>query len=121
MGSQGITGLTLLQDLAEVLAVAGAIPAAEAELVLALPDSQLGALRHLLHNLRLQLAQLCLLPRQPLRLAADAVGVHDQGTPHCPAEGTASRAKPAPEPRGDPGWHSQTCSQGWRGTVPAHR
>lgn len=120
-GSGGSAGLTLLQDLAEVLAVAGAVPAAEAKLVLALPDPQLGALGHLLHNLRFQLAQLRLLPRQPLRLAADAVGVHDQGAPHCPAGGTASRAKPAPKPgRGrvaQPVLHSEM--EWGHGAVPA--
>lgn len=77
--------LTLLQYFSEVLVVAGAVPAAEAELVLALAHAQLGALGDLVDDLGLALAQLRLLARQALRLPANAVGVHDQGAPHGPA------------------------------------
>ena len=76
--------LTLLQDFAKVLVLAGAIPAAKTKLVLAFPYAQLGALGDLVDDLWLSLAQLCLFAGQPFGLPADAVGVHDQRTPHCP-------------------------------------
>lgn len=76
--------LTLLEYFAKVLVVAGAVPPAGPELILALPDAQPGSFGHLTDNLRLSLAQLSLLPRQTLRLSADTVGIHHQRTAHCP-------------------------------------
>lgn len=77
--------LTLLQYFSKVLVVAGAVPPAVPELVLALPDAQSGPFGHFADDLRLVLAQLGLLPGQPPRLPADAVRVHDQRTAHSPA------------------------------------
>lgn len=79
--------LTLLQYFAKVLVVAGAVPPAVPELVLALPDAQPGAFGHLADNLWLGLAELRLLPRQALCLSAYAVGVHHQRTADRPAGG----------------------------------
>lgn len=78
--------LTLLQYFAKVLVVASAVPPAVPELVLALPDAKPGSFGHLADDLRLSLAQLGLLPRQTLRLPADAVGVHHQWTAHRPGK-----------------------------------
>lgn len=78
--------LTLLQDFAKVLVVAGAVPPAVPELVLALPDTQPGPFGHLADNLWLSLAQFSLLPRQTLRLPANAVGVHHQWAAHRPGK-----------------------------------
>ena len=66
--------------------MAGAVPPAVPELVLALSDPQPGAFGHLTDDLRLSLAQLRLLPRQALCLPANTVGVHDQWAAHCPAK-----------------------------------
>lgn len=82
--------LTLLEDFAKVLVLAGTVPAAKAELVLAFPHAQLGALGYFVDDLRLCLAELGLLARQTFGLPADAVRVHDQGTPHCPETNKAS-------------------------------
>lgn len=74
--------------------MAGAVPPAVPELVLALPDSQSGPFGHFADDLRLVLAQLGLLPGQPPRLPADAIRVHDQRTAHGPArEGQQSEHK----------------------------
>lgn len=83
--------LTLLQYFAKVLVVAGAVPPAVPELVLALPDAQPGSFGHLADDLRLGLAQLGLLPRQALCLPANAVGVHDQRTAHRPGKAEVPR------------------------------
>ena len=77
----------MLQHLPKVLVVAGAVPAAVAELELALADPQPRAPGNLTHDLGLRLAQLSLLARQPLGLPADAVGVHDQRAAHRPGGG----------------------------------
>lgn len=82
--------LTLLEDFAKVLVLAGTVPASKAELVLAFAHAQLGALGHFVDDLRLGLAQFGLLARQTFGLPADAVRVHDQGTPHCPETNKAS-------------------------------
>lgn len=76
--------LTLLQYFAKVFVVASAVPPTVPELVLALPDAQPRPFGHLTDNLWLSLAQLSLLPRQTLRLPANAVRVHHQRTAHCP-------------------------------------
>lgn len=78
------SSLTLLQYFSKILVVARAVPSAVSELVLALPDAQPGPFSHFADNLRLSLAQLSLLPRQTLRLPANAVGVHHQRTAHRP-------------------------------------
>ena len=70
--------LTLLQNLAQAPALVGAVPAVVAKLVLALPHAQTGALDHLLHDLRLGLAQLGVFAPQAPGLPADAVVVHHQ-------------------------------------------
>lgn len=77
---------TLLKYFAKVFIVAGAVPAPVPELVLALPDAEPGPFGHFTDNFWLGLAQLSLLPRQTFRLPADAVGIHDQRTAHCPAK-----------------------------------
>lgn len=56
----------------------GAVPAVVAKLMLALPHAHAGSLDHLLHDLRLRLAQLSVLGPQASSLPADAVVVHDQ-------------------------------------------
>ncbi len=55
--------LTLLEDFAKVLVLAGTVPASKAELVLAFAHAQLGTLGHFVDNLRLGLAQFGLLAR----------------------------------------------------------
>lgn len=82
--------LTLLEDFAKVLVLAGTVPASKAELVLAFAHTQLGALCNFVDDLRLGLAQFGLLACQTFGLPADAVWVHDQGTPHCPETNKAS-------------------------------
>lgn len=76
--------LTLLKYFPKVFVVAGAVPPAVPELVLALPDAQPSSFGHLVDDLGLSLAQLSLFPRQALCLPANAVGVHDQWTAHRP-------------------------------------
>lgn len=76
--------LTLLQYFAKVLVMAGAVPPAVPELILALPDAQPGSFGNLTDDLWLSLAQLSLLPCQTLCLSANTVGVHHQRTAHCP-------------------------------------
>lgn len=78
--------LTLLQYFAEVLVVTRAVPPPVPELVLALPDAQLGSFGYLTDNLWLSLAQLSLLTRQTFRLPAYAVRVHHQRTAHRPTK-----------------------------------
>lgn len=80
------TSLTLLQYFAKVLVLAGAVPPAVPELVLALPDAEPRSFGHLADYLRLSLAELGLLPRQTLCLSANAVGVHHQRTADRPGE-----------------------------------
>ena len=73
--------LTALHDAAEdgvVSVERAAVPAVVAKLVLALPHAQTGALDHLLHDLRLGLAQLGVFAPQAPGLPADAVVVHHQ-------------------------------------------
>ncbi len=55
--------LTLLEDFAKVLVLAGTVPASKAELVLAFAHAQLGTLGHFVDDLRLGLAQFGLLAR----------------------------------------------------------
>lgn len=76
----------MLQDLSEILVVTGAVPPPGPELVLALPHRHLGALGHLVNDLRFRLAQLGLFASQALGFPADAVGVHHQGAANCPAK-----------------------------------
>lgn len=85
---KGITELllTLLQYFSEILVVAGAVPSAVPELVLALPHAQPGPFSHLSDDLRLSLAQFGLFPGQALRLPANGVGVHHQRAAHRPGK-----------------------------------
>lgn len=87
LGTPGpLSTLTLLQDAPKGLAVAGAVPAAESELELALSNPQPGTPCQLSHHFWLCLAQLSLPPCQPPCLPADAGRVHDQGAAHCPGK-----------------------------------
>lgn len=101
---KGITesSLTLLQYFSEILVVAGAVPSAVPELVLALPHAQPGPFSHLSDDLRLSLAQFGLFPSQALRLPANGVGVHHQRTAHRPGKvemGTSEERTNASEER----------------------
>lgn len=95
-----VPSLTLLQYFAKILVVAGAVPPAVPELVLALLDTQPGPFSHFADNLWLSLAQLSLLPCQTLRLPANAVGVHHQRTAHRPGKVSTISEKRQIPPKG---------------------
>lgn len=68
--------LTLLQDLGQVSALAGAIPATVVELMLAFANAHPGTFRHFLNDLGLRLAQVGMSASQRSSPTADTIGIH---------------------------------------------